>query len=156
MELFLVMSATKMLHVPYKGPSPALFDLISGRVSAMQTSSAASFPHIRSGRVRVLGVTTAKRVAVLPEVPTIAEAGVPGYEAVQWWGLLVPAGTPGEIIARLHKEAVLIVGRPEIRERFESEGMTVVGSSPQEFGALIRAEIEKWARTARRAGIQPE
>src|SRR5262245_34818636 len=142
MELLLVMSGTKMLHVPYKGPSPALLDLMSGRVSAMTTSAAAAFPHSRSGRVRVLGVTTRQRVAVLPEVPTIAEAGVPGYEAVQWWGLLVPAGTPADIIARLHKETVAAVGRPEIRERLQSEAMVPIAGSPQEFGALIRAEIE--------------
>ena len=110
MELFLVMTGTKMLHVPYKGPGPGLFDLLSGRVSAMTTSTTAAFPHVRSGRLRVLGVTTAKRIpAVMPDVPTIAEAGVPGYESVQWWGLLVPAGTPGDIIARLHKEVVSVM-----------------------------------------------
>jgi tripartite-type tricarboxylate transporter receptor subunit TctC len=156
MELFLVMTGTKMLHVPYKGPAPGLFDLLSGRVSAMTTSSAAAFPHIRSGRVRVLGVTTNRRIAVMPEVPTIAEAGVAGYESVQWWGLLGAAGTPGEIIARLHKESVSVMAAPEIRERFEKEGMTVVAGPPQEFGAYIRSEIEKWARIVKSAGIQPE
>jgi len=156
MELFLVMTGTKMLHVPYKGPGPGLFDLLSGRVSAMTTSTTAAIPHIRSGRVRALGVTTVRRVAVLPEVPTIAEAGVPGYEAVQWWGLIAPAGTPAEIIARLHKEAVLAIGRAEIRERFEGEAMQIVAGSPQEFGALIRAEIEKWAKIVKSAGIKPE
>jgi tripartite-type tricarboxylate transporter receptor subunit TctC len=156
MELFLVMTGTRMLHVPYKGPGPGLFDLLSGRVSAMTTSTTAAFPHIRSGRLRVLGVTTARRVAVMPDVPTIAEAGVPGYESVQWWGLLVPAGTPGDIIARLHKEIVSVMSTQDIRERFEKEGMAVIAGSPQEFGAYIRAETEKWARIVKRAGIQPE
>jgi tripartite-type tricarboxylate transporter receptor subunit TctC len=156
MELFLVMTGTKMLHVPYKGPGPAFFDLVSGRISAMQTSTAGALPHVRSGRARVLGVTTAKRAAVLPDVPTIAEAGVPGYEAVQWFGLLAPAGTPADIIARLHKEAVYVAGRPEIREKLQGEGMEVIAGTQQEFGAFIRAEIEKWAKTAKRAGIQPE
>jgi tripartite-type tricarboxylate transporter receptor subunit TctC len=156
MELLLITTGTKMLHVPYKGPAPALFDLVSGRVSAMMTSTGASFPHIRSGRVRVLGVTATRRIAMLPEVPTIAEAGVPGYESVQWWGLLVPAGTPAEIITRLHKEAVAVMTLPDIRERVEKEGMTVVAGSPQAFGAYIRSEIEKWAKIVKSAGIQPE
>jgi tripartite-type tricarboxylate transporter receptor subunit TctC len=156
MELLLVMTGTKMLHVPYKGPAPGLFDLLSGRVSAMTTSSAAAFPHIRSGRVRVLGVTTAKRIAVMPDVPTIAEAGVSGYESTQWWGLLVPAGTPGDIITRLHKETVSLISTQDMKERFEKEGMTVVAGSPQEFGAYIRSEIEKWGKIVKRAGIQPE
>jgi tripartite-type tricarboxylate transporter receptor subunit TctC len=156
MELFLVMTGTRMLHVPYKGPGPGLFDLLSGRVSSMTTSTTAAFPHIRSGRLRVLGVTTARRVAVMPDVPTIAEAGVPGYESVQWWGLLVPAGTPGDILARLHKEIVSVMSTTDIRERFEKEGMAVIAGSPQEFGTYIRAETEKWAGIVKRAGIQPE
>lgn len=156
MELLLAMTGTKMLHVPYKGPGPGLLDLLAGRVSAMTTSITAALPHVRSGRLRLLGVTTARRVPVLPEVPTIAEAGVPGYEAVQWWGLLVPAGTPADIIARLHKETVAVMGAPTVRERFEHEGMTVVASTPQEFAAFIRSETEKWARIVKRAGIEPQ
>jgi tripartite-type tricarboxylate transporter receptor subunit TctC len=156
MELFLVMTGTKMLHVPYKGPGPGLLDLLAGRVSAMTTSITAAFPHVRSGRMRMLGVTTARRVPVVPDVPTIAEAGVPGYEAVQWWGLLVPAGTPADIIARLHKEAVAVMTTQSIRERFEREGMAVVAGTPQEFAAYIRSEAEKWAKIVKSAGIQPE
>jgi tripartite-type tricarboxylate transporter receptor subunit TctC len=156
MELLLFMTGTKMLHVPYKGPVPGLIDLLAGRVSAMATSTAAAFPHVRSGRLRVLGVTTATRVSVMPDVPTIAEAGVPGYEAVQWWGLLVPAGTPGDIINRLHREAVQVLTTRDIRERFAREGMEVVAGTPLEFAAYIRAETEKWARIVKSAGIQPE
>ena len=103
MELLLVMTGTKMLHVPYKGPGPGLLDLVAGRVSAMTTSTAAALPHVRSGRLRLLGVTAARRIPAVPEAPTIAEAGVPGYESSNWWGLLVPAGTPGDIVARLQQ-----------------------------------------------------
>ena len=156
MELLLVMTGTKMLHVPYKGPGPGLLDLIAGRVSAMTTSTAAALPHVRSGRLRLLGVTAARRIPAAPEAPTIAEAGVPGYESANWWGLLVPAGTPGEIIARLNKEAVAVMAMPSIRERCEREGMTVVTGTPQEFTAHIRTEIEKWAKIVKSAGIQPE
>jgi tripartite-type tricarboxylate transporter receptor subunit TctC len=156
MELLLAMTATKMLHVPYKGPGPGLLDLVAGRVQAMATSITAALPHVRSGRLRLLGVTTARRVSILPDAPTIAEAGVPGYEAVQWWGLLVPAGTPAEIIARLHKETVAVMGAQGIRERFEHEGMTVVAGTPQEFSAFIRSETEKWAKIVKSAGIRPQ
>ena len=157
MELFLVMTGTKMLHVPYKGPGPGLFDLLSrAGVGDDDEHRRPRFLTSAPARLRVLGVTTAKRIAVMPDVPTIAEAGVPGYESVQWWGLLVPAGTPGDIIARLHKEVVSVMGTQDIRERFESEGMAVVAGSPQEFGAYIRAETEKWAKIVKRAGIQPE
>ena len=156
MELFLVMTGTKMLHVPYKGPGPGLIDLLAGRVSVMTTSITAAFPHVRSGRLRVLGVTTVKRVAGIPDVPTIAEAGVPGYESVQWWGLLVPAATPPDIVARLNKEVVAVMNLPDIKERFEKEGMVVVAGTPQAFAAYIRAETEKWGKIVKRAGIQPE
>jgi tripartite-type tricarboxylate transporter receptor subunit TctC len=156
MELFLYMTGTRMLHVPYKGPTPGLIDLLAGRVSAMSTSITASIPHMRSGRLRALGVTTAKRAAALPDVPTVAEAGVAGYEAVQWWALLAPAGTPADIIARLHREAVWTLNLKDIRERFVREGMDVVAGTPQDFAAVLRADTEKWARIVKSAGIQPE
>jgi tripartite-type tricarboxylate transporter receptor subunit TctC len=156
MELLLFMTGTRMLHVPYKGPTPGMIDLLAGRVSAMSTSITASLPHVRAGRLRMLGVTTARRAAAMPDVPTIAEGGVPGYEAVQWWGLLVPAATPAEIVARLHKDSVSVLTAPDIRERFVREGMDVVAGAPQEFAAYIRAETEKWAKIVKAAGIQPE
>jgi tripartite-type tricarboxylate transporter receptor subunit TctC len=156
MELLLVMTGTKMLHVAYKGPGPGLLDLVAGRVSAMTTSTAAALPHVRSGRLRLLGVTAARRIPAVPDAPTIAEAGVPGYESANWWGLLVPAGTAGEIITRLNREAVAIMAIPSIRERCEREGMTIVTGTPQEFAAHIRTEIEKWSKIVKRAGIQPE
>lgn len=156
MELFLYMTGTRMLHVPYKGPTPGLIDLLGGRVSAMSTSITASIPHMRTGRLRALGVTTARRAAALPDVPTVAEAGVAGYEAVQWWALLAPAGTPAEIITRLHREAVWALNLNDVRERFVREGMDVVAGSPQDFAAVLRADTEKWARIVKSAGIQPE
>ena len=156
MELFLEMAGARMLHVPYKGPGPGIIDLMAGRISAMMLGSAPALPHIRSGKLRALGVTTARRAAVLPDVPTLAEAGVPGYEAVQWWGLLVSAGTATEIVARLHKDVVAVLLTQDIKERFAKEGTEIVASSPEDFAAHIRAEMAKWARVVKSAGIQPE
>ena len=146
-----------MLHVPYKGSLPGIVDLIAGRVALTASSSMANIvPHLQSGRLRPLGVTTTKRVETLPDVPTIAEAGLPGYESVQWSGLLAPAGTPREIIALLNKEAVSIITSPEGRARLAKIGTEVVGSAPEEFSAFIRSETVKWAKVAQAAGIKPE
>ncbi len=156
MELFLLMTGTRMLHVPYKGPGPGIIDLVAGRVSVMASSTVSTLPQVRSGRLRALGVTTAKRALGVPDIPTIAEAGVPGYESVSWFGLIAPAGTPKEVIARLHREAVAILRAPDVRERFARDGTEVVAGSPEEFDAYIRAEVVKWARVVKSAGIQPE
>ncbi len=156
MELLLYMTGTKMLHVPYKGPTPGMIDLLAGRVASMSTSFTASLPHVRAGRLRMLGVTTSKRATIMPEVPTIAEAGVPGYEAVQWWVLMVPVNTPGEIVARLYKESVAVLHVPDIRTRFANEGMEVVAGTPQELAAYLRSETIKWGKIVKAAGIQPE
>ena len=155
-ELFMLMTGTRMLHVPYKGPAPGLIDLIAGRVTLMAPSTIAALPHVRSHRLRALGVTSAARATGLPDIPTIAETGVPGYEAVSWFGLLAPAGTPREVIARLHKEIVAILNRPDVKERFARDGTEVVASSPEDFSAYIRAEAEKWAKVVKKAGIRPE
>lgn len=155
-ELFLLMTGTRMLHVPYKGPTPGVIDLMAGRVSVMAPSTIATLPHVRSGRLRALGVTTATRAVGLPDIPTVAEAGVPGYESVSWFGLVAPAGTPKEVIARLHQETVAILRTPDIKERLARDGTEVVAGSPEEFDAYIRAEIVKWAKVVKNAGIQPE
>ena len=156
-ELFASMANIRMLHVPYKGSLPGIVDLIAGRVAMSASASMANIvPHVQSGRLRALGVTTLKRVATLPDVPTIAEAGIPGYESVQWSGLLAPAGTPREIISMLNKEAVAIVTSPEGRARMAKIGTEIVGSSPEEFSAFIRSETVKWAKVAQAAGIKPE
>ena len=156
-ELFASMARIRLLHVPYKGTAPGLVDLLAGRVALMATASMALLiPHVKTGKLRALGVTTAHRIRALPDVPTIAEAGLPGYESVQWSGLLAPAGTPREIIVLLHREAVSILRAPEARERLANDGAEVVGSSPEEFSAFLRAETVKWAKVAKVAGIQPE
>ncbi|HZM45794.1 MAG TPA: tripartite tricarboxylate transporter substrate binding protein [Burkholderiales bacterium] len=155
-ELFMLQSGTKMLHVPYKGPTPGVIDLIAGRVSVMATSTLSTLTHVRSGRLRALGITTATRAPLLPDIPTVAETGLPGYEAVSWFGFMAPAGTPKEVIARLHKEIVAILNQPEIKERFARDGAEVVAGSPEDFAAYIRSEAVKWAKVVKAAGIKPE
>jgi len=155
-ELFMLMSGTKMLHVPYKGPVPGLIDLVAGRVQLMATSTSTALPQVRNGRLRALGVTTAKRAAGLPDIPTVAETGLPGYESVTWFGFMAPAATPKEIVARLNKEIVAMLVQPDIKERFAREGAEVVAGTPEEFGAYVRAEAAKWAKVVKAAGIKPE
>jgi tripartite-type tricarboxylate transporter receptor subunit TctC len=155
-ELFMLMTGTRMLHVPYKGPAPGMIDLIAGRISLQAASTIATLPHVRSGRLRALGVTTARRLASLPDIATIAESGVPGYESVSWFGLAAPAGTPKEVIARLHRETVAILRVPDIQARFAKDGAEVVATSPEAFDAYIRAEAVKWGKVVKSAGIKPE
>jgi tripartite-type tricarboxylate transporter receptor subunit TctC len=155
-ELFLLMTGTRMLHVPYKGPGPGVIDLIAGRVTLAAPSTIATLTHVRSGRLRALAVTTARRVAGLPDIPSVAEAGVPGYESVSWFGFVAPAGTPKDIVMRLHREIVAILRTPEVNERFAKEGAEVVASSPEKFERYIGAEAVKWGKVVRSAGIKPE
>ena len=156
MELFLSMTGLKMVHVPYKGSGPGVTDLVAGHVPLMMPNMLSALPHIKSGRLRALGVTSTKRASRASDIPTIAEAGVPGYEAVQWYGVLAPAGTPRPVITRLHAEVVRVLQQPDIRERFLSDGAEAVGSSPEEFAAFIRAETAKWAKVIKDAGLRPE
>jgi tripartite-type tricarboxylate transporter receptor subunit TctC len=146
----------KMVHVPYKGSAPAITDLVGGHVAVMAATALTGIPQIRSGRLRGLAVTSTQRSASAPELPPLAEAGVPGYEATQWYGVLAPAGTPAEIVKRLHAELVRIVQQPDIKSRFAADGAEPVGSTPEQFGAYIKSELAKWARVAREAGIPPE
>lgn len=156
MELFLYMSGTKMLHVPYRGGGESILALVSGQVSATVSSMLGTMPQVRAGRLRALGTTSPKRVASAPDIPTIAEAGVPGYESLQWYGLLAPTGTPPDILARLHREAVASLRLPEVVARLNNDGADVIAGTPEEFGAFIRAETLKWAKLARAANIRPE
>ncbi len=157
MELLASMAQIRLINVPYKGGPPGIMDLLAGRIAAtMSGGMPLLIPLVRSGKLRALGVTTATRAPVLPDIPTIAEAGVPGYEAVQWAGLLAPAGTPREIIARLHKEVIAILRTPEVKERLARDAIEVVGSSPEEFAAFVKAEVVKWTKVVKAAGIQPE
>ena len=155
-ELFMLMTDTRMLHVPYKGPAPALIDLMAGRLTLAAASTIATLPHVRSGRLRAIGVTTAQRLPAEPEIPTIAEGGVPGFESVAWFGPVAPAGTPSDVIARLHKDIVAIITAPEVKDRFAKDGGYVVASTSEEFGAFMRAETVKWAKVVKAAGIKPE
>lgn len=156
MELFLVMAGLKMLHVPYKGSGPGVTDLIAGHVPSMMPNMLSAQPHIKSGRLRALGVTGSKRAPGADNIPTIAEAGVPGYEAVQWYGVLAPAATPRDIVSRLHAGVVRALQNPDVRQRLLNDGAEPVGSSPEEFTAYLRAETAKWAKVIQAAGIKPE
>jgi tripartite-type tricarboxylate transporter receptor subunit TctC len=157
MELFLSMAGLKMLHVPYKGVSQATIDVIAGQVSLLMVNTLTALPHIRSGKVRAYGVTSARRSSAAPDIPTIAEAGLPGYESGQWYGLLAPAGTPHEIVVKLHAAVAQALQDPDVRKRFINDGADPTPSNtPEEFGAFIRAERAKWARVVKAAGIQPD
>jgi tripartite-type tricarboxylate transporter receptor subunit TctC len=153
-ELFRTMTQVQAVHIPYKGNGAAIADLIGGQVPFCFCTLPSVFPHVKSGRLRPLAVTTARRSPAAADIPTVAEAGVPGYEVSQWYGLLAPAGTPTPIIERLNSEVGKALKHPEVRSRLQSEGAEAVGSSPQEFGAFFKAEITKWTRTVQRAGIQ--
>ena len=156
-ELFASMAQIRLLHVPYKGTLPGLIETLAGRVAMIATSSMSLVvPHVRTGKLRALGITSAARSPMLPDIPTIAEAGVPGYEAVQWSGMLAPAATPQEIIIRLHKEVTAILRTPDIRDRLAADSAVVVASSPEQFAEFVKAEMVKWVNVAKAAGIQPE
>jgi tripartite-type tricarboxylate transporter receptor subunit TctC len=155
-ELFRLQSGTNFVIVQYKGGGPALTDVIAGQVQMNLGSMVQMLPHVRSGKLKALGVGSAKRMAALPEVPTIAEAGVPGYEANNWWGMLAPAGTPAPVLNRLHQEIGAILDSAETRKRFELEGAEVVRMTPAEFATFVTQETEKWTRVVKQAGIKAE
>jgi tripartite-type tricarboxylate transporter receptor subunit TctC len=153
-EMFAAMAQIKFVHVPYKGAAPATTATMSGETQVLFDNITTTLPVTRSGKLRGLAVTTAKRSAAAPELPTVAEAGVPGYDANAWFGIFVPAGTPQAIIERLHAETVKIVNLPDTRERFLSLGAEPVGSTPAEFGAFFRKEVAKWAKVVKASGAQ--
>ncbi len=152
-ELFNSMAGIKMLHVPYKGGNPAMADLLAGRVQVFFSTVAVARPHLQSGKIRGLGVTTAKRTPALPALPTIAESGLPGYAVSGWYGLVAPRGTPKAVIERLHAAVLAAVRQPEIRERLLGAGVEATEVSPAEFGRLIDGDIAKWAKVARPLNI---
>jgi tripartite-type tricarboxylate transporter receptor subunit TctC len=154
--LFMIQAGIDVVHVPYKGGGPAMADVIAGQAQIVMPSLIQVVPHIKSGRLRVLGTSGTKRSAVLPEVPTISESGVPGYEAHNWWGILAPAGTPAPAIEKLHKDLTSVLSSRETEKRFETEGAEVVRMTPAEFGRFISAELVKWSREAREVGIKAE
>ena len=156
-ELFTSMTGIKLMHVAYKGTMPGLIDLLAGRSALMATSSMPlTVPHVRTGKLIALGITSAKRSAALPDIPTIAEAGVPGYEAVQWSGFFAPAGTPPEIINRLHKDAVSTLNLSDVKERLATDSAEIVAGTQEQLAAFMKSESVKWAKVVKAAGIQPE
>ena len=154
MELFKSMAGVNVTHVPYKGAPQAVTDLIGGSVNLMFNSIPPVLQHIKTGRLRLLGVASAKRSPQLPDVPTISEAGVPGYEAITWFGLLAPAKTPKAIIGRLNDVMVKVVHAPDLKSQLEIQGYDPVGSSPEAFAAFIRAESEKYAKVVKFSGAK--
>jgi len=151
-ELFMYMAGIKLNHVPYKGSGPAQQDLMAGIVKVSFVGTPIAIPHMKAGRLMALGVSTAKRSPEMPEVPTIAEAGVPGYEATVWIGMLAPAGTPGEIIAKLNGEIGKLVRTEEMRKLLTPTGMEPDPDTPEQFGAYLKADYDKWGKVVRESG----
>jgi tripartite-type tricarboxylate transporter receptor subunit TctC len=153
-ELFDTMTGVKMVHVPYKGAVPALTDLLGGRLSIIFSSMPPALPHVQTGKLRALGVTSATRSPVAPDVPTIAESGLKGYEVINWYGVLVPAKTPKEIVGKLNGEIVRIMNLPAVKERLAAQGAETYTSTPEKFADMIRTETEKWAKVVKFSGAQ--
>jgi tripartite-type tricarboxylate transporter receptor subunit TctC len=153
MELFRSMAGIQVTHVPYKGSALAATDLVGGQLQLLFDAPPSSLPFVRSGKLRAIGISTLKRTPLLPEMPTISEAGVPGYEVLTWSGICAPSGTPNPVIARLNQAIVQGVTTPETRERFAALGADVVANSADQYGRFIRAELAKWARVIREAGV---
>ena len=155
-EMFDSMAGIKMNHVPYKGTGPALTDTIAGQINVFFSSTANAMPHVKSGRLRALAVTTAKRIPALPEVPTIAESGVPGYEVILWHGLIGPKGLPRTVVDRINAEVTKTLKLKETAEQLQQDGVAPAGGTPEQFAAQIRKEIEIWRKVAATAGVKAE
>ena len=155
-ELFQIMAGVKMTHIPYKGGTPATIETLAGQVPIIFNNMLNAVPHVKSGKMRALGVTGLQRAAILPEVPTISEAGLKGYEVTGWYGLLGPAGTPREIVSRLNMEAGKVMRLPASAERLAGDGVVTFAEPPETFTALVRDERVKWARVVRQSGIRAE
>ena len=155
-ELFKMATGVNILHVPFRGGGPAAIDVIGGHTKVYFSNLLTVMPHIRSGKLRTLGVGGKQRIALLPDVPTIAEAGVPTYEAINWWGILAPAGTPPAIVERLHKEIAAVQGSADVQKLLAAEGAEVVKMSSAEFGAFLENEMNKWGRVVKEGGIKAQ
>jgi tripartite-type tricarboxylate transporter receptor subunit TctC len=155
-ELFRVLAGVSMVHVPFRGSPSAVIGVMTGEISLAILNLPPALPHVRSGKLRALGVSTTSRSSAVPEIPTIAEAGLPGYDAGTWYGLLAPAGTPGEIIARLNAELVKGLRSDDMKKRIAGEGGDVAGGSPEDFAALIRRDIAKWTRVVQLSGARAD
>jgi tripartite-type tricarboxylate transporter receptor subunit TctC len=150
------MAGIKLVHVPYKGGVPALMDTIAGAAAVTFITPAQALPQVKAGKVRAYGISSLTRSPVLPEVPTVAEAGVPGFEAIVWFGVLTQAKTPRPVINKLHGEIARELALPEMRERMAQLGVDVLNGSPEQFGKTMRDDLKKWSAVAKQAGIKPE
>jgi tripartite-type tricarboxylate transporter receptor subunit TctC len=156
MALFASMAGVDIVHVPYKGGAPAVTDLVAGRLSLMMANLTTAQPHIRAGRLRGIGIGTKSRSRLFPELPTLSESGVPGYEANNWNGIVVPAGTPRAVIERLHREISAALKDPAIAQRMTGAGLDPIGDTPQQFARYLKAEAAKWGALVKSAGIKAE
>jgi tripartite-type tricarboxylate transporter receptor subunit TctC len=155
-ELFKAMTGVDMVHIPYKGSPPAVTDLLAGEVALMFSPSSTVLALVKSGRLRALAVTTASRLPSLPELPTVAESGLKGYETITWFGFVTPAKTQPEIVTRLNAEIAKVLALPDVRKQFGIQGIEVLGGTPEQFASYIRAEIEKWARVIKLSGAKAD
>ena len=153
-ELFKSYTGVNIVHIPYKGGAPAIADLVGGQIPMMFDNVPPLLPHVRSGKIQALAVTSLARISVLPDVPTLHELGLKDFDAVGWNGLLAPAGTPREIVSRLHTEVVRVLRAPDVRDQLTSQGADIVGNSPDEFAAWIKAEVKKWADVVKASGAK--
>jgi tripartite-type tricarboxylate transporter receptor subunit TctC len=156
MELFKSLAGVDIVHIPYKGSGPAVTDLLGGQVQLMFDNAPNVMPQVKAGKLRALGMSGARRSSFAPDIPTIAESGVPGYEVAVWFGLVAPAGTPRDVVMKLNAEVLRILAMPDVRERFQSQGVEPVGSTPEQFGEHIKGQMVKWAKVVKDAGVQAE
>jgi tripartite-type tricarboxylate transporter receptor subunit TctC len=156
MELFAKTAGVKMVHVPYKGIGPSVVALVSGEVATGLSSIPPVLPHVKSGKLRALAITSARRYKGLPEVPTMAEDGVPGYDVSVWYGVVMPGGTPKEIVARVHADVVRILAQPDVNERLTADAGEVVASTPEAFGAYIKSELARWTKVIAQTGAKAD
>ncbi len=154
-ELFSSMAKLKLIHVPYKGGPPSIIDLIAGRLQLVFATAVVAVPQMQAGKVKALAVTIAKRSAFAPELPTMAEAGLPGFEANNWYGLVAPVKTPAEIIAKLNRDVVTLLNLPDVRELLFKQGIEAAPGTPEEFGAYMKSEIAKWRKVVQASGATP-
>ncbi len=155
-EYFKLQTGTSIVHVPYKGTGPSVADLIGGQVSMTMTGAPAVMGHVQSGRLRALGVSSPQRVPALSQIPTVDEAGVPGFDATQWYGIVAPAGTPKDIVTKLNAEIRKIMQSKDMLERLNTEGAIAAAGTPEEFGAYIKSEIARWAAVVKAAGMKAD
>ena len=156
MDLLLQQLGLKVMHVPYKGAAPAMNDLLGGQVQLKMDTIATSSQHIKSGKLKPLAIASLKRSSLMPQVPTVAESGLAGYQGILWMGLLAPAGTPRDVIDAVHRAVVQAIRDPELLKRFDADGVVPVGNNPAEFEKLISTEIRQWADVVRKANIKAD